>query len=290
MSDSVRSSPGIYLATALIVFIFLLTAGCLGGPIGGPPDDGPPSAEWADGQSVNETVLVHAHFDALRAAGSFTVNRTAKVTIDGASRQKDQRPDWYQPTQITYQEVDLEDTRYSRESITVGRGRASSFINAKVDADRRRPCPTCDWEYRFTNRPPGDTLAQEINRYRRDRTADEMAELFDDWNFTYVETVTRDGETLYHYRGNWTFGKPIPPFRAPPNGSGTLLVTDDGVIRLWDYDFTGTARIDGESAPVSVTLEYSFRYFDVGSTTVERPDWVEDARRSDSTPTTAVAG
>jgi hypothetical protein len=139
-------------------------------------------------------------------------------------------------------------------------------------------------------RPPHDTLAQEIDRYRRDRTADEMAELFDDWNFTYVDSDRRNGETRYRYHANWTFGKPVPPFQRPPNGTGTLVVTGDGVIRLWEVRYTGTVRIDGASAPVSVTLEYSTRYADVGSTTVERPDWVDDARRGDPTPTTAVAG
>lgn len=263
----------------------LLAAGCLGGPL----DEGPPSAEWAEDQSINESALVHAHFDAIQAAGSVTVNRTARLTIDGDRPSPDQRPDWYRPTQITVQEIDLEDTRYHRESITVGQGRASSFINAEIDADRRRDCPTCAWEYRFVTRPPHDTLAQEIDRYRRDRTADEMAELFDDWTFTHVETVQRNGQTLYRYRGNWTFGKPVPPFRTPPNGSGTLLVTDDGVIRLWDVRYTGTARID-RGGSVTVTLEYALRYYDVGTTTVERPDWVSDARTGDPTPTTAVSG
>lgn len=268
----------------------LLAAGCLGTPVGGPIDDGPPSAAWTEGQSINETALLHTHFDAIQAAGSVTVNRTARLTIAGERPPPEQRPDWYRPTQITVQEINLEDTRYHRESITVGQGRASSFINAEIDADRRRDCPTCAWEYRFVTRPPHDTLAQEIDRYRRDRTADEMAELFDDWNFTYVETVHRDGETLYHYRGNWTFDKPIPPFWAPPNGSGRLLVTDDGVIRLWEYTFTGQARVGGESDSVPVTLAYSMRYYEVGTTTVERPDWVDTARQANPAPTTVASG
>lgn len=283
------AGSGVY--RALPVVLLVVTAGCLAGtPLDGSSADGPPAAAWAEDRGVNETALVHAHFRALREAGSFTANRTARVTIDGERRPPDSRPDWYRPTRITVEQVDLEDTRYVRDSVTVGHDRASSFISAEIDADRRRQCPDCGWEYRFTRRPEGDTLAQAIDRYRRDRMADEMADVFDDWNFTYDGTVTRDGETLYRYRGNWTFGKPVPPFQSPPNGSGTLLVTEDGVIRQWAYEYTGTARIEGLSEPVTVTLSYSMRYDDVGTTTVERPDWVDRGRENDPTPTTVTSG
>lgn len=276
---------------ALPVVVFLAAAGCLaGGPFGSSTPEGPPSAPWAEDHSLNGNALVTAHFEALREAGSFTHNQTATVVIGDDEQPPEPTPDWYRPQQRTFEQVDLEGTRFYHRSVTVGHDRASTFISEEVDATRRRPCPTCEWEYRFSKRPPHDDLAQEIDRYRRDRMVDMLAQLFEDWNFTYDGPVRRDGETLYRYHGNWTFAKPIPPFLSPPNGSGTLVVTEDGVIRQWTYRFVGAARIDGRAEPVSVRLEYAMRFYNVGSTTVERPDWVDAVKKGEPTPTTVTAG
>jgi hypothetical protein len=70
---------------AVLCLLLVVATGCLGGSdIGNTdPADGPPDAKWVEGEGINETVLANQHFETLRSEGSFTLNRTSTVAIDG---------------------------------------------------------------------------------------------------------------------------------------------------------------------------------------------------------------
>ena len=59
-------------------------------------------------------------------------------------------------------------------------------------------------------------------------------------------------------------------------------MTDEGIIRRIERRATGTVGASqfGETETVKVTYVTRRRYGAVGETTVEEPDWVEDARAS----------
>lgn len=278
---------------ALLVLVVL--AGCLGGvDTSNDTTPEPPAAEWANGTTIDSTALAHQHFRALRTAGSFTRNRTASVAIDGDVRPDEPHPEWYRPPSYTHEQVDLNDRRYHRVSATVGGSQRETFVSADEDADRRRPCPTdaCEWEYRYLARNDPDALIGEIDRFNRDRPVEMLTEVTADWDFSYAGTTTLDGELVYRYTATRTFDGAVHPFAERPETTGTLLVTADGVIRRWETSYTGPASVtvDGETREVTVTQRQVIRFSAVGTTTVERPAWVDRARGNDPAPETATAG
>lgn len=113
-----------------------------------------------------------------------------------------------------------------------------------------------------------------------------------EFTYNYTGTVTRDGETLYRYRASQDLSRAPPPFAEPPRGTATLLITDEGVIRMFELQYVGagTVTVDGEERSVNVTQTFVRQYTDVGGTDVERPEWVAEAAEADGQRTTATAG
>lgn len=280
--------------TVLLVLL-VLAAGCLGGSdIGSTgPANGPPDEAWVEGKGINETALAISHFETLRSAGSFTLNRTSTVAIDGETRPEEPTPEWYRPPSRTYMEVDLDEGRYLHRSVTAGHSQAAKFISSDETARRQRPCSSdsCDWKYHYLERPEHDTIAGEIDRFRTARVVEMMVQVMDDWHYTYEETTERNGQTVYRYTAEWTFDNPVHPYAEQPTGTGTLWVSRDGVVVAWEYRYTGPAEvmIDGERRMVNVTHRNVQTYTSVGETTVEQPAWVDSARERDPPPTTETA-
>lgn len=61
------------------------------------------------------------------------------------------------------------------------------------------------------------------------------------------------------------------------SGSATLLVTPDGTVRYFELDVSGT-NPDGEQQSLTITIQYP----DIGSTTVNTPDWLDEAESETS--------
>lgn len=100
----------------------------------------------------------------------------------------------------------------------------------------------------------------------RARTAIESA----DW--APAGTVERNGRTLFEFRATAV----EPPNVDTENGTtvtsrGRLLVDGDGVVHHVSVETT--VETDGGTVRYGSTVSLS----DVGATTVERPDWVDDA-------------
>lgn len=94
-----------------------------------------------------------------------------------------------------------------------------------------------------------------------------------------AETVTRDDETLHRYNATdvddpEAFVSTVQPtdIDAVESFDATLLVDEEGLIREFRSTTTYTERGETHEA----TIEFQFT--DIGSTTVEKPDWVENAR------------
>ena len=248
---------------ALVVVVACLAAGCAAGPAGG----GDPGWVEADGETVNATALTVSHVEALSEAESYVVEREALVFLppDGSD------PDRLRPNQSVRREVDLE----ARQRMAVREGPEDRTARVYVDDDRYYAKVVTSRETTYRTReanwgriPPTDPST--------------VTPLFGDWNLTYEGTAERDGERLHRVTGEPPADYEGADLEAVDAASVELLVTDEGIVRRIEHRATGTvgASRPGETETVEVTYVTRRRYGAVGETTVEEPDWVEDARAS----------
>ncbi|PSP75311.1 hypothetical protein BRC81_16075 [Halobacteriales archaeon QS_1_68_20] len=94
-------------------------------------------------------------------------------------------------------------------------------------------------------------------------------------NWTFDGIVQRDGEHLLRYEAtNVTLPSEVDVDResAGATTSGTLLVDENGVIR--HVEVSATVETDQRTVEYGVTVSFSA----VGSTTIEAPDWLDQAK------------
>ena len=247
----------------LVVVVACLAAGCTVGPAGG----GDPGWVEADGETVNATALTVSHVEALSEAGSYVVEREALVFLPPGGPD----PDRLRPNQSVRREVDLE----ARQRTAVREGPEDRTTRVYVDDDRYYARVVTSRETTYRTR--------EAN-WRRIPPTDPstVTPLFGDWNLTYKGTAERDGERLHRVTGEPPADYEGADLEAVDAASVELLVTDEGIVRRIEHRATGTvgASRSGETETVEVTYVTRRRYGAVGETTVEEPDWVEDARAS----------
>lgn len=278
----------------ILLVAVLVLAGCLSG-VGPTSPAGPPETEWTNGDSINTTTLAEQHFETLREAGSFTTNHSETIRVDGETRPDGPRPDGYHPPTFTEMQVNLAEGRYLDTVVTVGDRRSNHFITPDVTAMRRRQCPACDYDYSYQQRPESDTRSKRIDRFRSRETVTQFARLLRGvtvgFSYSYAGTVERDDETLHRYHAEQSLETAPPPFSAPPNGTATVLVTAEGVIRRFELQYAGpaTVTVNGDDRTVDVTHTFVRTYTDVGETTIERPAWVDRAATQDTPRTTETA-
>ena len=258
------------LAISLVVVLVLLS-GCSAVLDGGNGDGNgagtevPDSAEefdYADGFSPNGVTdgqqALESHQSALEARGSYTGtysydvrasdgNSTLDVEnrVDFESQQGYQRFDVDSPAYSGWVESYYEDdTRYRRSEIGGERSNVSveeqNFTTAEL-----------------TSTGPIRPLLSDVSSYE-------------------VSTEQRDGTTVAVYERSGTEG--IDSFYNVDESadissfSATFAVDSEGVIRSASYDITYTT--EGEEQTVTMEFELS----DLGETSVERPDWADEAR------------
>ena len=98
-----------------------------------------------------------------------------------------------------------------------------------------------------------------------------------------VETVDRDGRTLYRYTGTQITDDEavVPLFGGTLDRGGvsdfraTLLIDSDGIIRRLEYQ--GTVTVEGEDRDLRVVFETTA----INETAVAEPDWTDRAEESD---------
>lgn len=272
-------------------------AGCLVG-VGPPATGGPPDADWAAGDGIDASALADRHFEALRAAGSFTTNHSERVRVAGDARPDGPVPEGYRPPSHTRVQVDLAAGRLLRRDVAVGHRRSARFVSPELTATRRTPCSAgdCAVEYDYRRRPAGESRSRSIDRFRSGAAAEALATRLSGvtvgFEYAHAGTVVRDGERLHRYRAEADLASAPPPFAEPPTGTARVLVTPAGVVREFALEYTGpaTVTVDGEPRTVTVTQASEWTYTAVGETAVERPDWVERAMAADPPRETATGG
>lgn len=250
-------TAALFAACALVVL-----AGCAGAFGGASEESGPPAYATESGE-LNATALERAHTDALLEAGSYTQVSTAEVTYDG------DRPDYWFPNQTIVSKWDREAGAQSFEQEVESQG----YVGGYANGTRGYQMQEWDGETEYAVREL-DRSDEEFAAAMREQARVGVPGL-SNWNFEYDGTAERDGETLHRFTADEFDGQRQIPDRVV-DANATVLATDEGVVRHIDLRFAGQSQ--GESVTVRITIAYE----DAGETTVEAPDWVDEAARNAS--------
>lgn len=127
---------------------------------------------------------------------------------------------------------------------------------------------------------PNGTTYQRVTDEQRPSSGtpegrDHLYLLFSAMNTTVSETEANDGTTRYWVNSTDVTDSEVLAStlrtETVQNASLSALVTEDGLIREYHIEYTGTV----ENATVQV--ERTTRFTELGETTVERPPWYDEA-------------
>ncbi|MFC5972377.1 hypothetical protein ACFPYI_13635 [Halomarina salina] len=256
------------LARGATVLLCLLTvlAGCSSVPgLGGGGDD-----TYGEGESLNTSALAADHASNLREAGSFTVVLTQNSsTGEGATTDQRQRV-----------AVDLDANRTLLTGSADQRSGNRSVSNEQTvygtdEATFVRIGQGEDARYQYIDASGGGPMTPSLGGEQFvPLNATSSLATATDW--TRNGTTTQDGETLTRFvaTGNETLADSVFASSGVTvtRYDATLLVTNDGTVR--QSSFTLGVESGGQSA----TQRVDVRITDVGNTTVEEPDWLDEAR------------
>ncbi len=216
------------------------------------PFESTPSGVSEDGVT-NRTALLETHADALEGA-PVTVDVDFRLTVDGDGRNVSLRGEVTPGEDRGWMRVGTADgvgTYYTEDGTTY----------RKVTVDGTTDYGTTDQV----------SAIPEATRFGADARARDAL-----WNanWTFDGIVQRDGEHLLRYEAtDVTLPSEVDVDRetADATTGGTLLVDEDGVVR--HVEVSATVETDRRTVEYGVTVSFSA----IGSTAIERPDWIDRA-------------
>lgn len=225
-------------------------------------------ASWTDGEGGLVTdELVAVHVDRLVEAGSFRSVSTIESTHEG---DEDPSSWFYDQTIESAFDLDAQLQQYAHEQHDSPDGEPPLSQYAYV---------TDETEYVRTEE--GETVHYDVTDHERDAEGFERAMRNDaaggatpleSWDVSFAGETEIDGTAAFTYTGDRFHGE----FEVPEEiESATVAATidEDGVVHRTEQTFSGTH--DGVDAEVTISIGYH----DIGETTIEEPEWVEEARR-----------
>mgnify|MGYP006284169051 CR=1 FL=1 len=276
----------------LCVALSLVVAGCsgLGGsdtetePTGtesptttGTPTDGSPSEpvdnpretfSWLTESGVNESALLRAHALAVINESSYRTRATQRTVATDSDNESvtryslaasatQQRSLYGIDTTVRAASQTRTDNRTRYRGVTDGS--QTVYYRTAVDGNV---------SYRVQENPYRD-----FSTFYRQSTGYDLTFSLTAFVLAYDGTVQREGQTLYRHTGD-SLKTGASFAEDATNVSVTVLVSDRGVIRSLAYSFESTSN----AIPVHIT--YTFETTGLGETTVERPEWVDQAQSS----------
>ncbi|WP_135821170.1 DUF7537 family lipoprotein [Halostella litorea] len=245
----------------LLVAMLVLTAGCsAGGLLGGGDGNGngdsgsiepyTDSGDELTGEMVNES-----HTSAIQSAGSYTLE--SNVSLTGADSSL---------VQNAHGQVDLENDRQYAVQFASLFGNRTTYRYTADNTTYQRIVPE-DGETQYQTSEGGQIANPSINTDNVDAF---------EWEQQGTETHEGVGVTRYEATGvaNYTALPTSPAEENVSDVSATLLVSEDGVMHEYRVDYTQ----EGSGSTQEISLRYAVT--DVGSTTVEEPGWLDEARNS----------
>jgi len=258
MSQVNKRSVALTAAIALLV----LAAGCAGSL------DGESETGYdANGSELDGATLTNQTTDAVESSGSYTLNSTARITGERQGQTVTSGTD-------EARQIEFESDRGVRSTDrTLSSDRGTQSVSAVVytdgDTSYRRQNASGNVSYDVQEggySGAGSTTPVNTTDFDQNYTS-----FVDEFGWEHNGTDTVDGVTVTSYTTvqNGTSA-------GIRNASGRMLIDSDGVIRELTLSYT---FIDAGSP---TTIELSIVLSDLGSTTVEEPDWVSDAQAGSS--------
>ena len=253
------------LLTVALVGLFVASAGCaqipgMGGGDGGDGGSSDIAAYTESGDELDGETVSSDHAAALEETDSFTY----EVTFEAADGESSLSID-------AHVEADTEsDEAYSvQESNFLGNQTAYKYTSGNATYEKTvREGDEENAQYTTSE----DGAVEPVNT-----TPSFQASLVDglEWSQEGTEELNGVGVTRYESTGvaNVTalVGAGTDAGNVT-NVSATMLVDADGVVRRYDLTYT-VVEADSET-----TVTYEVETTDVGSTSVEEPDWLDEAR------------
>ena len=242
----------------MLVALLVLTAGCsAGGLLGsddGNGDNGSGDIEpyTESGDELTGEMLNQSHIDAIQAAGSYTLEANVSLSGEDSSLVQDARG-----------RIDLDnDKQYVVQFASIF-GNQTTYRYTANGTTYERVVPE-DGETQYRTNEDGTITEPSVNTDNIDAF---------EWEQQGTETHEGVGVTRYEATGvaNYTALPTSPEEGNVTDVSATLLVSEDGVMHEYVVEYT---QENGDSSQ-SVSLRYAAT--DVGSTTVEEPDWTDEA-------------
>jgi hypothetical protein len=233
---------------------------------GSDADDGSDSA--GDGLSVTAD-----HTEALRNAGSFTssLNITSTTTQNGTDS-------------TTGIELDVMidqggDRGYINQTIGSRLGDINAESYTAGEETFQRSSSPFGTQYFYGTEPYADSNVTPVNVTSAGVGGEQL--LFGAGNLTWTEegSDTRDGVDVTHYSVSdadaieQAGGQLAPNATSIDSVSVDAYVDGDGIVREMSWSFSGIDQNGNE-----FDFESTYRTTDVGSTTVEEPGWLDEAR------------
>lgn len=230
-----------------VLVILVVTAGCLAAP----------GVDDASAAELDASTAAAEHEQALETAGSYTYTVEASATLDGQSA----------GTSTITAAVDIEADRARVESESL-LGPVTAYVeNGSV------------YQRIGTEEPRYQTADSDVEA--AEVVSSDVAAVVSNHTFAPNGTASVNGERVRTYEANST-GENATLRQDLGDGivvetvEASLSVNDDGVVVR--QQVVAAVSIEGEQSVGTYTRTVT--YTDVGSTTVERPSWLDDAREA----------
>ncbi len=229
--------------------------------------ENPQEFSWLTDGGVNETGLFITHARTVNNESSYTTRATnRREALDGdgetvtryrlqASADQGRAKIVVNRSVRTDSQTSVDNTTEYRELVD---GSDTVYIRTAVDGNV---------EYGTESEP-----ARNFSTLYRQSTGFDLTFLAMQFEFTYDRQTERNGRTLYRLTSDSvTADSDLDD--SVSNFSAMVLVDRRGVVRSLEYSFDSTT----DDTPFRTT--YTFETTGLGSTTVERPGWLEQARQ-----------
>lgn len=246
-----------------VLALLVVTAGCLGGSGPAVPDgsDGP-DTDAGDTGAGSDVTLVENRTAALQSAGSYTSTWSTTVSEDGTVSSRSEY--------VT--RVDYDARRFGFGStVTSGGDAQTSMTLFHADGTTYQRTGQGEDAY-YTARNATFELPRTAGSSLAINDGDDLE------SFAVAGTETFDGVQVMRYvredRPAWIQAQSQTEDQVTwKEFTYEVLVDSDGLVRSVHWRAEGVDEAGG-----SHTVEFSYELTDIGSTSVEEPDWTSEAR------------
>lgn len=236
------------------------------------PTDGPETPESA----LNGSELHDETASAVEDAGSYTSTVDAVVVVNATSGESEITTNT--TTQVDFDAgVGLRERAQTTASSTLDQTiRTDVYTDGNTSYRRQNSSRGVTYDNQ-TGTPEGLGSFRPVNVTSYDQSTYALANLTDAFVWEENGTETVDGTTTTRYTITGVANAAPIVGQSEANitaSSGSVYVDSDGAVRRVTLAYT----LENEQAQATSTTELTFTLTDFGSTTVEEPDWLDQAR------------